>query len=79
MNPSALPDFDPVMPRPKWEKLAKLSMRPSPVLADFIHHCSADPAVRTNAITHFVMSIWQLAGRKLTSRIPSIISITPDA
>ncbi len=83
MNRSTLPDFDPVTPRPKWDGLARLnepssSEPPLPVLADFIHHCSPDPAVRTNAVTHFVMSVWQLAGRKLTSRLPSIITVTPD-
>jgi hypothetical protein len=76
--------FDPVIPPPKWEGLEKLSQPVLPVLAEFVHGCSKDPATRTASVTQFVTSLCQLTGRSMTAQMPSTIVINahdlvPDA
>lgn len=53
------------------------------VLAEFIHGCSADASTRTVAVTTLVTSCWQLAGRGMSHRLPSLFLLnatgsTPD-
>jgi hypothetical protein len=76
--------IDQVIPPPKWEGLEKLSQPVLPVLAEFVHGCSKDPATRTASVTQFVTSLCQLTGRSMTAQMPSTIVINahdlvPDA
>jgi len=43
------------------------------VLGDFIHGCSPDPSARTAAVTTLVISLWQVAGRGMSHRLPSLV------
>jgi len=76
--------FDPLTPPVKWAGLEKLSQPALPVLAEFVHGCSKDPATRTASVTQFVTSLWQLTGRSMTAQMPSTIvvnahDLVPDA
>ena len=82
MNDSS--EFNPVTPRPHWPKMEQLSQPALPVLADFVHRCSNDPATRTATVTLFVASLCQLAGRGMMARMPSVLvvnahDLVPDA
>ena len=53
------------------------------VLAEFMGGCSPDPATRTIATTALVLSLWQVAGWRMTHRPPSMLLLnatesTPD-
>ena len=53
------------------------------VLAEFMGGCSPDPATRTIATTALVLSLWQVAGWRMTHRPPSLLLLnatesTPD-
>jgi len=65
-------------PPPKLKTLVEQQTNrpPLPLIADFIHECSPDPSVRANLVTQFVLSIWQLAGGYMSSRFPSLITIS---
>jgi hypothetical protein len=67
--------FNPVIPSPTWDGLENLSEHPMDVLAKFVHGCSKDPATRTAAVTLFVTSLCQLAGKGMTARMPSTLVI----
>jgi hypothetical protein len=80
----AMDRSDPVTPPVSWEGLKKLNQPALPVLADFVHGCSKDPATRTAAVTLLVTSLCQLTGRSMTARMPSTIvvnahDLVPDA
>ena len=68
-------------PPPKFKALLEQQTKhpPLPLVANFIHQCSPDPSVRTNLVTQFVLSIWQLAGGRMSPRFPSLITISPPA
>ena len=55
------------------DRLRKIGEPKHAVLAGFIHGCSPDPATRTMATTALVFSLWQLAGRRMSPRPPSMI------
>ena len=42
-------------------------------LAEFLQGCSADASTRTIATTALVLTLWQMAGRHMTSRLPSML------
>lgn len=67
--------FDPVTAPVRWEGLKKLNQPALPVLAEFVHGCSKDPAKRTAAVSLFVVGLCQLAGRGMTARLPSAIVV----
>lgn len=46
-----------------------------PELENFLHHCSEDRATRTMAVTMYVLTHWQLAGRSLTPQVPSMLLV----
>ncbi|MDB4623866.1 hypothetical protein OAE47_00505 [Akkermansiaceae bacterium] len=68
-------------PPPKFKALLEQQTKhaPLPLVADFIHQCSPDPSVRANLVTQYVLSIWQLAGGRMSPRFPSLITISPPA
>ena len=47
-------------------------------MTEFIHGCSPDPATRTMATTALVLTFWQLGGRSLTPRLPSMILVNTE-
>ena len=71
---------------PAWTPPGNLLQMLEPqhrVLAEFTHGCSPDPATRTIATTALVLSLWQVAGRRMTHRPPSMLLLnaaesTPD-
>jgi len=70
---------------PAWEPTGNLSKMLEPrhrVLAEFMGGCSPDPATRTIATTALVLSLWQVAGWRMTHRPPSMLLLatesTPD-
>jgi hypothetical protein len=76
--------FDPVTPPVRWEGLKKLKQPALPVLAEFVHGSSKDPATRTASVTLLVTSLCQLTGRRMTARMPSVVvvnahDLVPDA
>ena len=76
--------FNPVTPPVRWEGLEKSNEPALPVLAEFVHGCSKDPATRTASVTLLVTSLCQLTGRSMTGRMPSTIvvnahDLVPDA
>ena len=44
-------------------------------LAEFLQGCSADASTRTIATTALVLTLWQMAGRHMTSRLPSMLLV----
>ena len=46
-------------------------------LADLVNGCSENPADRTVAVTAFVMTCCQIAGNRLSQRMPSLILVNP--
>jgi len=74
-----------LMSPPKaWEKLTRFDQPALPVLAKFVHGCSENSSTRTLAVTQFLTSLWQLAGRSVSGRMPSTLVINghdlvPDA
>jgi len=59
----------------RWPKLEQLAAPPHQVLSDFIHGCSRSPADRTAAVTTLTLTLWQLAGGKMSTALPSLITI----
>jgi hypothetical protein len=48
-------------------------------LLRFIHGSAADEQTRTMALAVFVLSLWQLAGRAMTPRVPSILLVNGES
>lgn len=44
-------------------------------LENFLHHSSEDRATRTMATTMYVLAHWQLAGRSMSHRVPSMLFV----
>lgn len=71
---------------PAWtppDNLLKMNEPRHRVLAEFMGGCSPDPATRTIATTALVLSLWQVAGWRMTHRPPSMLLLnatesTPD-
>jgi hypothetical protein len=55
------------------EALEKVSAPIHPLLADFTRECYPDADARTAAVTTLVLSLWQVAGRRMSHRVPSLI------
>ncbi len=68
---------DPFEPRPhaSYPTLERISEPPHRVLAEFVQGCSPNANARTIAVTTLVISLWQLAGRGMTHRAPSLILV----
>lgn len=69
---------DPGMPRQTWPRLEQLNEPSLPVLAKFVHACSADSNERTLAVTQLVICLCQLSGRRMLPRLPSIIVVSAN-
>jgi hypothetical protein len=64
------------MPRPgKWPLLEQLGTPMHEALSGFIHRPSDDPTGRTVAVTTLVVTLWQLAGRRMSHRLPSLVLV----
>lgn len=55
---------------PRSEQMAE---SPHRVLAAFIRGCSPDPATRTVATTALLLTLWQIAGRRMSRQVPSLV------
>ena len=76
---SGRPDpFDQSPPPGQWPRLELLAAPPHEALAEFIHGCAQDPADRTVAVTTLVMTLWQLAGRRMSHRLPSLVLVNAN-
>ena len=67
--------FDQLLSPVSWPALEQLDQPPHKVLARFIHGASEDPSCRTVAVTTLVMSLWELAGRRMSPRLPSLVLV----
>jgi len=67
--------FDQLPPPEPWLRLEQLAAKSHEVLAEFIHGCAQDHNDRTVAVTTLVMTLWQLAGRRMSHRLPSLVLV----
>ena len=56
-----------------FEKLIELAAPQHRVLAEFMRSCGPDTSTRTIATTALVLTLWQMAGRHMTSQLPSML------
>ena len=67
----------PQLPAAKnWPGLEQMGEPILRVLADFVHGSYEEPACRTVAATALVTSLWQLTGRRMTHRVPSLLLVS---
>ena len=72
------PDPFEQLPSPvSWPKLKQLNVPHHRALAEFLHG-EMDSATRTTAVTTLVMSLWQLTGRRMSHRLPSLVLVNAE-